>query len=80
MDRPAIDKFVQQEPRLKVFAHGLDDILRRKAHTGTEGEEKIIADASLMADSPDNIFGVFSNADFPFPEVTLADGRVRQAG
>lgn len=75
MDRAAIDKFIQQEPRLKVFAHSLDDILRRKAHTGTEGEEKIIADASLMADSPDNIFGVFSNADFPFPDVTLADGK-----
>ena len=75
MDRATIDKFIQQEPRLKVFAHSLDDILRRKAHTGTEGEEKIIADASLMADSPDNIFGVFSNADFPFPDVTLADGK-----
>ncbi|RPH38002.1 oligoendopeptidase F family protein, partial [bacterium] len=43
--------------------------------TGTEGEEKIIADAGLMADAPDNIFGVFSNAEFPFPEVTLADGK-----
>ena len=75
MDRQTIDKFIQQEPRLKVFAHGLDDILRRKAHTGTEGEEKIIADASLMADSPDNVFGVFSNADFPYPDVTLADGK-----
>ena len=74
MDRQTIDKFIQQEPRLKVFAHGLDDILRRKAHTGTEGEEKIIADASLMADSPDNVFGA-SNADFPYPDVTLADGK-----
>jgi oligoendopeptidase F len=75
MDRQTIDKFIQQEPRLKVFAHGLDDILRRKAHTGTEGEEKIIADASLMADSPDNVFGVFANADFPYPDVTLSDGK-----
>jgi oligoendopeptidase F len=75
MDRQTIDKFIQQEPRLKVYAHGLDDVLRRKAHTGTEGEEKIIADASLMADSPDNVFGVFSNADFPFPDVTLSDGK-----
>jgi oligoendopeptidase F len=75
MDRATIDKFIREQPRLKVFTHALDDVLRRKAHTGTEGEEKIIADASLMADSPDNIFGVFSNADFPFPEVTLADGK-----
>jgi oligoendopeptidase F len=75
MDRQTIDKFIQQEPRLKVFAHPLDDILRRKAHTGTEGEEKIIADAGLMSDSPDNTYSVFSNAEFPFPEVTLSDGK-----
>jgi oligoendopeptidase F len=48
--------------------------LRRKDHTGTEGEEKIIADAGLMADGPDNIYTVFSNAEFPFPEVNLRDG------
>jgi oligoendopeptidase F len=75
MERQTIDRSIQQEPRLKVYSHYLDDILRRKSHTGTEGEEKIIADASLMADGPDNIYGVFSNAEFPFPSVTLADGK-----
>ena len=75
MDRVVIDKFLAAEPKLAVYRHDLDDILRRKAHTGTENEEKIIADASLMADGPDNIYGVFSNAEFPFPSVTLADGK-----
>jgi oligoendopeptidase F len=75
MDKAAIDKFIASEPRLKTFAHDLDDILRRKAHTGTEQEEKIIADAGLMADAPDNIYGIFSNADFPSPDVTLSDGK-----
>jgi len=54
--------------------HNLDDVLRRKLHTGTEPEEKIIADASLMADAADNIYGIFSNAEFPYPSVTLSDG------
>src|SRR5512140_1522239 len=75
MDSPTVDKFIQQEPRLKVFAHYLDDVLRRKAHTGTEGEQKIIADAGIMSDSPENIYSVFSNAEFPFPDVTLAGGK-----
>jgi len=75
MDRNTIDAYIKQEPRLEVYRHDLDDILRRKAHTGTEAEEKIIANASLMADAPDNIFSIFSNADFPFPSVTLSDGK-----
>ncbi len=75
MDRSTIDAFVAKEPGLTIYRHSLDDILRRKAHTGTESEEKIIADASLMADGPGNIYSIFSNADFPFPDITLSDGR-----
>jgi oligoendopeptidase F len=75
MNRAKIDSFIQAEPKLEIFRHELDNVLRTKEHTGTEGEEKIIADASLMADGPGNIFGIFSNAEFPFPEVTLSTGK-----
>jgi oligoendopeptidase F len=75
IDRSIVDKFISGEKGLEVYRHYLDDILRRKAHTGTEGEEKIIADASLMADGAQNIYGIFSNAEFPYPEVTLSDGK-----
>ena len=74
MDRSTVEEFIRQEPKLEVYRHPLDDILRRKEHTGTELESKIIADAGLMADAPGNIYGIFSNAEFPFPEVTLSDG------
>ena len=70
-----IDAFIREEPGLTIYRHDLDDILRRKDHTGTAGEEKILADATLMADGPDSIYGIFSNADFPFPEVVLSDGK-----
>ena len=69
-----ISEFLQQEPRLAVYRHIFDDILRKKDHTGTEGEEKIIAEANLIADSPVNINNIFTNADFPFPEIQLKDG------
>lgn len=75
IDRSTIDAFLKSEPKLGVYRHYLDDILRRKAHTGTEGEEKIIADAGLMADGPQSIYGIFSDADFPYPETTLSDGK-----
>jgi oligoendopeptidase F len=66
--------FIEQEQGLEVFRHELDDTLRRKDHTGTAGEEKIVAAASLMGDGPETIYGVFAEADFPFPEITLVDG------
>ena len=75
IDRTTIDGFVQSEPKLGIYKHYLDDIVRRKAHTRSEGEEKIIADAGLMADGPGNIFGVFSDADFPYADITLSDGK-----
>ncbi len=72
--REKIDHFIAQEPRLEIYCHIFDDILRKKDHTGTEGEEKIIAEAGLMADSPVNINNVFTNADFPYPEIKLGEG------
>ena len=50
IDQATIDSFLKQEKKLEPYRHYLDDILRRQSHTGTEGEEKIIADAGLMAD------------------------------
>lgn len=76
IDRKVIDRYLKEEKGLAIHRQYLDDILRRKEHTGTEAEEKIIADASLMADAPGAIYNIFSNADFPDPEVTLGDGKV----
>ena len=36
MDRATIEGYIKQEPRLEIYRHDLDDILRRKAHTGNE--------------------------------------------
>ncbi len=75
LNRATIDSYIASDKRLEVYRHYLDDLLRRQRHTGSEAEEKIIADAGLMADAPDNIYGIFSNADFPYPEITLSDGK-----
>jgi oligoendopeptidase F len=72
--RETIDRWLAEEPGLGIHRHGLDDVLRRKDHTGTEGEERILANAGLVADAPHSIYSVFTNADFPFPEVILKDG------
>ncbi|HUT30895.1 MAG TPA: oligoendopeptidase F [Sedimentisphaerales bacterium] len=83
MEKDKIDEFIAKEPALKVYRMYLHDIQRRKAHKLSEKEEKILAEASLLADSPASIYLVFSNAELPFPEIQLSDGtkaRLNQAG
>jgi oligoendopeptidase F len=78
-----VEKFIAAEPKLKDFTFYLRDIARRAAHTLTDAEEKILADAAPLAGSASNIYGILANADFPYPTITLADGRmvkVDQAG
>jgi len=74
MDKETIDKFIEQEPGLKIYKMPLYDILRMKAHTLSEKEEKILAEAGLLADGPYTIYGIFSNAELPYPEIELSDG------
>ena len=76
IDPAKVQGFIKTEKKLETYRHYLEDILRRKAHTGSEGEEKIIADASLMSDAASSIHSIFSNADFPYPQITLSDGKV----
>jgi oligoendopeptidase F len=79
----AIEQAIAAEPRLKIYAFYLRDVARRAAHTLSEAEEKILADAGPLAGSASNIYGILANADFPYPSITLADGqtvRVDQAG
>lgn len=75
VEKATIDEYIAREPGLAIYRHSLYETLRRKEHTGTEGEEKIIADAGLMADTPQTVYGIFSNADFPFAEIEMSDGK-----
>jgi oligoendopeptidase F len=78
-----VDKFISAEKGLSVYALYLKDVLRRKAHKLSENEEKLIAEAGLMADAAYSTYSIFSNAELPYPQVELTDGTtvlVDQAG
>ena len=78
-----IDRFISSEPRLKIYSFYLHDVLRRAPHTLADAEEKLLADAAPLAGSASNIYGILSNADFPYPTITLSDGtplKVDQSG
>jgi oligoendopeptidase F len=74
LEKKQIDEFMNQQPDLKIYKMALYDILRMKPHTLSESEEKIVAEAGLLADGPSSIYTVFSNAELPYPEIKLSDG------
>jgi oligoendopeptidase F len=74
-DKNTIQKFLASEPRLKVYRFYIEDVMRRAAHTLSDSEEKLLADMGPLAGAPSSIYGILSNADFPYPSVTLSDGR-----
>jgi oligoendopeptidase F len=83
IDPATIERFLTEEPRLATYTFYLHDIMRRAPHTLSDAEETLLAESGPLAESPSNIHNIFANADFPYPTITLSDGRmvkVDQAG
>ncbi len=82
IDKDLIGKYLSEEPRLEQFRVNLERIERQKAHILSDVEEELMAKTNLLGDTPYSTFELFSNAEFPWPEVRLESGEsvvVRQA-
>lgn len=66
--------FYEQKPELKLYERHIQRILRRKAHTLSAQEEKILAAAKELANTPEDAFSMMNNADLQFPVVMDEDG------
>jgi oligoendopeptidase F len=70
-----IDQFFKEKPELaKEFNMYIDNIQRLRPHTLTEAEEKILASFGLISDVQGDVYDIFTNAEKPFPKVTLSTG------
>src|SRR5262245_50177736 len=70
-----LERFIEAEPRLQIYSFYVHDLARRAPHTLSDSEEKILADAMPLAASGHNVYNILANADFPYPTITLSDGR-----
>ena len=78
-----VRQYIQQEPVLANFEFMLEDILRGAPHTLDSKTEAILAQASLVLSSAEQIYENYANADIPWPSVTLSEGTevtLNQAG
>ena len=74
LGRPAVEGMLRSEPALAPYRMFFDDILRAAPHTLSAAEEQIVARAGIMAQGPGAVHSIFTNAELPFPEVTLSTG------
>jgi oligoendopeptidase F len=72
--KATIDKYIAEQPKLQEYRLYFDDILRAAPHTRSASEEKIIAQTGAMAQAGATIHQVFTNAELPFPTITLSTG------
>lgn len=74
MDEKTIRSFLKKEPGLEPYRFYINDLIRRKKHTLSENEEKVIAEAGRLALAPSSLYNALINADFLDTEVTLRTG------
>ncbi len=74
LDPKVVEAFIAEEPKLADYRMLLDDLQRRREHTLGEGEEEVIATASLVSGAPSDLYGIFVGADLPYPTVELSTG------
>ena len=69
-----LEGFYAACPGLERYRRYLTNLRRRKAHTLSAAEEKLLASAGEMSRTPSNVFNAFSNADMTFPDAVDAQG------
>lgn len=81
-----IKTFMEQESRLGIYRHHMDEIMRMKEHILSPDQERIVSMAGDVTPAPENIYRMFSSADMKFPsvmdengnDVELSEGRYYQ--
>ena len=69
-----MDRFYIEKPELERYRRYLTNMRRRKAHTLSPAEEKLLAAAGEVAGAPTSIYSMFANADIKFEDAVDALG------
>ncbi len=69
-----MEQFYRDEPALELYRRHLDKTRRRKAHVLSAEEEKLLAGLGEVAQIPQDVFSMFSNADIKFEAAEDANG------
>ena len=71
----SLEGFYADCPRLERYRRYLTDQRRKKAHTLSAAEERLLAAAAEMAGAPDSIYSSLLNADLTYPDAVDSEGK-----
>ena len=77
VDDAVIDGFLQENEKLRLYAHHLDDLRRSRKHTLDADREALLAAAGNVTRGASRIFSALTDADLQFPD---DPGRGRSRG
>ena len=70
-----LEGFYKAAPGLERYRRYLNNERRRREHTLSAAEERLLAAAGEMANAPDTVFGSFLNADMCYPDAVDSQGK-----
>ena len=68
--------YMEEEPRLKVYTHLLENLLRQKAHILSEKEESVLAQLGQVLGASDQLFTMLNDADMQFGDIRDENGEI----
>ena len=71
----ALEGFYKAAPGLERYRRYLNNERRRREHTLSAAEERLLAAAGEMANAPETVFGAFLNADMRYPDAVDSEGK-----
>ena len=74
INEQTLQGFYASCPELERYRRYLTDLRRRKDHTLSSQEERLLAAAGEMAQAPDTIYGSFADADISFADAVDGEG------
>ncbi|MGT2887068.1 oligoendopeptidase F [Streptococcus didelphis] len=69
LDEKTYQEYMAQEPKLELYSHYFDRLLKGKQHVLSQAEEELLAGAQEIFNSAEETFGILDNADIVFPIV-----------
>ncbi len=73
-----LEKFFAENSELGLYRLYVSRLKKRKEHTLSESEERIMALAGQMQEAPDTIYSVFSDAELEFDDAVDSEGNRHQ--
>lgn len=73
-DTDLLEQYIKEKPALALYRGQIQEIQRRKAHSLSSEMEKLVAMTGEMAQVPDQVFSIISNADMVYPQITDENG------